>query len=193
VSEDSRQHEPAPAPEADSETAPATDEAPPKGFMAMLRGLLQLDDSPESIALGTSLGIFIALTPTVGIQMILVTVVNTIFRANRLAGLVMVYISNPITMLPIYWFDYQVGRLLLERPGISRGEFEKIFLLRGPNLLTKLQSFVENLATFSFDVAGPLFLGGVVIGIIFALPAYPLTLRLIRQRRARKRAGEVQP
>lgn len=151
---------------------------------AFFARILQIDDAPEKVALGVALGVFVGMTPTVGIQMIIVAIVNTIFRANRLAGVLMVYISNPFTMLPIYWFDYQVGRLFLGSPSIAREDFEKIFALEGSNLFAKLASFVENLAVFSWDVAGPLFLGGVIVGAALGLPSYPLTLTLIRRYRS---------
>ena len=38
----------------------------------LLRHILLLDDSAHSIALGTAVGMTIGLTPTVGVQMILV-------------------------------------------------------------------------------------------------------------------------
>lgn len=176
-----------PATDSRTETdAPPAKKGPWRRTVDVFRQILQIDDTPESIARGVALGVFIAMTPTVGIQMIIVTIVNTICRANRLAGLVMVYISNPVTMLPIYWFDYQVGRLILGQKSISHSQFEKIFELRGPNLVARLQSFVENLAQFSFDVAGPLFLGGIIVGLVCGIPAYPLTLAILRRHRARK-------
>jgi uncharacterized protein len=172
---------------------PKSEEEPsPRGlrrFFAIFRRILQIDDSPESIALGVALGIFIAMTPTVGIQMILVVIVHTIVKANRMSGIAMCYISNPFTMLPIYWFDYQVGRFFLGQATIKRETFDKIFQLEGPNILVQLQSFVENLARFSWDVAGPLCLGGLIVGAFCGLPAYPITLRLIRRHRANKAAA----
>lgn len=153
------------------------------------RWLLQLDDSSESIARGLALGIFVGMTPTVGIQMGIVAIVNTLAKANRMAGVAMVYISNPLTMIPIYWFDYQIGRWILGQPdSIDRAAFERIFRLEGPNLYAKLQDFVIQLAQFSWEVAGPLFLGGFVLGAALGLMSYPLALRMIRRYR-----GETSP
>ena len=71
------------------------------------------------VAGGVAMGIIIAMTPTVGIQMILVVIIHTIIRVNRLAGIIMVYISNPLTLIPIYWLDYVVGSIALNRKFIS--------------------------------------------------------------------------
>ena len=84
----------------------------------LLRAILMLDGSPHSIALGTAIGMFIALTPTVGIQMLIVIgfafLVRPLFRFNKMAALMTVYISNPLTVVPLYWFNYKVGTIFLE-------------------------------------------------------------------------------
>lgn len=67
----------------------------------LLRSILMLDDSAHSIALGTAIGMFIALTPTVGIQMLMVLCVafltRPFFKFNQVASLITVYVSNPLT------------------------------------------------------------------------------------------------
>ena len=68
--------------------------------------ILHINDTPEAIALGAAVGMFIGMTPTVGIQMVLMVIVGTVIRANRLAGVAMVYVSNPFTVLPIYWLAW---------------------------------------------------------------------------------------
>ena len=70
-------------------------------FARMFRSILMLEDTPHSIALGTAIGLFIAWTPTVGIHMILVVSLALFLRANKVAGLIAVYISNPLTLAPI--------------------------------------------------------------------------------------------
>ena len=100
-------------------------------YRKIITTVLHINDTPEAVALGVGLGIFIAMTPTVGLQMTLVLVIHTLFRANRLAGLVMVYISNPFTLVPIYWLDYMVGSVVLRHPLYSYEEFaERARLIR---------------------------------------------------------------
>lgn len=154
----------------------------------LFRRILQLDDSPESIARGVALGVFVSMTPFVGMQMIIVAALNTVLKANRIAGLTMTYIANPLTFLPIYWADYQVGRVLLGQDSIPKERFETIFELRGSNLIARSLSFFENLGEFSWDVGGPLILGSVIVGFICALPSYPVTLWISRRHQARKAA-----
>ena len=78
-------------------------------YRKLIVRLLELDDTPKEIARGIAIGVFIAMTPTVGIQMITIALVCTIFHGNRLAGVSMAWISNPLTIVPIYWLDYVIG------------------------------------------------------------------------------------
>ena len=87
------------------------------GPLTLLRRILMLDDTPHSIAMGVTVGMFIGITPTVGIQMVLVMLLAALtwrfFQFNRMAALLTVYVSNPITTLPIYYFNYKVGTPLV--------------------------------------------------------------------------------
>ena len=90
-----------------------------------VKRFLHINDTPESIALGAAVGMFIGMTPTVGFQMLIMIVVGTVIRANRIAGVAMVYVSNPFTVLPIYWLDYLVGSTLLRWDTLTYAMFEE--------------------------------------------------------------------
>lgn len=161
-------------------------------YRRFVHRILQINDTPESIALGTAVGIWLAMTPTVGIQMILMIIIGTVVRANRLAGIVMVYISNPLTLVPIYWGDYWLGSVLMGQETVTRAAFEE-------DLNQILRLFNEQGAWDSLRYAidaklkifVPMMVGGSVLGAVLAAPAYPLTLRVVRahqRRKARKAA-----
>ena len=78
-------------------------------FRRMWRAIVSLHGEPEDIALGAAIGVFIAFTPTVGFQMILGAFVATVFRANRPAAMIPAWITNPVTIPPIYAFTYWLG------------------------------------------------------------------------------------
>src|SRR5262245_19861478 len=81
----------------------------------LVQSILSLQDTEHSIALGTAIGLFVAWTPTVGIHMILVVGLTLLLRANKVAGLIAVYLSNPFTIVPMYWIDYWLGALVLDQ------------------------------------------------------------------------------
>lgn len=142
---------------------------------AVLRHILTLDDTAHSVALGTAIGMFIGMTPTVGIQMALVFLVSflvsPLFRFNRVAALVTVYISNPLTVLPIYWFNYQVGLSFVS----GSATWETFSQSLGPQ--SEL-SWWQQIRWLSLEVGMPLIVGSLVVAVVCALISYPTVIWL---------------
>ena len=87
--------------------------------------LMMLNDTPHSIAMGVAVGFFIALTPTVGVQMVLIVLLSLFIRCNRTSGLPMAWVTNPFTMAPIFYFNYWVGTLILRIEPAHLSDFKK--------------------------------------------------------------------
>ena len=74
----------------------------------------------SEIALGVSVGVFWGLTPTVGAQMYIVflqwilhkTFIRFKFDLNL--AIAMVWISNPLTVFPLYFLFYTTGELITD-------------------------------------------------------------------------------
>lgn len=148
----------------------------------------QLNDSPQSVSRGVGLGLFVAFTPTVGIQMPIVLLVNTLCRANRLVGVALVWLTNPITVIPVYWWSYLVGCAVLRRETIGFRDFSALFVTESPNVLSGFSEFVGNVARLGLDILGPLTLGGCLTGTILGVIGYVVTLWLLnKEREARDR------
>ncbi|MGK2905529.1 MAG: DUF2062 domain-containing protein [Desulfuromonadales bacterium] len=122
-----------------------------------LRGL------PEEIAKGVALGIFIGMTPTFGVQMAIALFLAYLLRENRLAALLGVWVTNPVTAPFIYAIEYEMGRILL---GLPRAHL--------PMELT-----VKAYTDLGWNVLAPLWLGGTLAGLILGSLSYFLTLRLV--------------
>ena len=75
--------------------------------------VLSLDDTPHRIALGVAIGMFVTWTPTIGFQMLLTVGLSWLFRANKIVGVPFVWISNPLTIIPIYLPAYYIGCWIL--------------------------------------------------------------------------------
>lgn len=122
-----------------------------------LRGL------PEEIAKGVALGIFIGMTPTFGFQMAIALFFAYLLKENRLAAILGVWITNPITAPFIYAIEYEMGRILMSLPRVHL-----------PVELT-----VKAYAELGWDILFPMWLGGIISGLILGTLAYYLTLRVI--------------
>ena len=74
-------------------------------------GSLHIDEF--ALARGVSLGLFVGLTPTVGIQTAMMIVGSLAFRANFPAAFVVSFVSNPVTMAPLYYGFNRLGQWMM--------------------------------------------------------------------------------
>ena len=116
-------------------------------------------------------GIWISMLPIVGIQMIVVFFVSLLVRANLPLIVALQWISNPLTMGPIYFADYKIGMILINLMGFK---YPKNSLL-SRNYDWSEFSMKELLRLL--DTFPPMFLGGSVLGIfmgVFAVFLYKI-------------------
>ncbi len=124
---------------------------------------LRIRATPDDIAKGFALGVFIGMSPTFGLQMILAILLAMLLKENKIAAAIGVWITNPITAPLIYALEYETGRLLL---GMEHARLPREFTF-------------DALMSLSWKVIGPLGLGSLIYGILCAGVSYALVLRLI--------------
>jgi uncharacterized protein (DUF2062 family) len=130
--------------------------------------LVRLQGSPQALARGLACGVFAGLFPFFGSQTVLALLLAVLFRGNKILAAVGPWISNPFTSVPIYVFNFQVGKWLLN----DRSSTE-----------LSLQSW-QDVKELGIEIIWPLFVGCVVVGSICAILSYFLGLWLIRRVRA---------
>ncbi len=146
--------------------------------------ILHTDDTPSRIARGVAIGVFIAWLPLIGLQMLLVLGLSFIFRANKVAGLPLVWISNPFTLGPIYYPSYLLGSALLRSQTVNMASLERRFA-EFSSLSWSLR--LRECADLLFgDIFYPTLIGSVVIGAVLALGSYFLTIRAVKRHRRRR-------
>lgn len=111
------------------------------------------------------IGIFVAFIP-MPFQMLLAAALAIWFNCNLPISIALVWITNPLTMPPIFYCTYRVGAFLLNRPA-SNVEF---------------QLSAEWLSTKLVDIGVPLYFGSVVCGTLLGIIAYGLIQFLWRRK-----------
>jgi uncharacterized protein len=146
--------------------------------------LLAIRDTPEAIAGGVAIGIFIGFTPLVGLKTVLTILFAWLTRSNILAAVVASAAHDILwpVMPVIFRWEYDVGYLLLSQPHQLPPRLNVTHLgirswLNWPNLLT---------------VGKPLLIGSFVCSTPFGLLSYLFTKRLIIRHR-RKKQAHAQP
>jgi len=154
-------------------------------FYRAMRSVVTLHGSPEAIALGTAIGVFIAFTPTVGFQMALGAFFATLVGANRPAAMIPAWITNPLTIPPVFAFTYWLGSFIW--PGPSVDEVYRRLVIAVRNLshygFHEIHKQFAEFFLIGVDIYVAMFIGGVIVGGVCAAVSYPLTLWAVRRYR----------
>ena len=134
--------------------------------------LIRLRGHPHELALGMAFGIFMGMTPTLPFHTIGAIALALAFKASKITAAIGTLICNPLTIYFIYNYCYKIGSLILGLDhntkflspvveAINHGEFFNIIttILGGGGM-----------------VVVAFLLGGIVLGIVFAVPSYGIFL-----------------
>jgi len=157
--------------------------------------ILGVADTPQRIAFGVFLGCVVAFTPTIGLQIVLYVAIATVLRANKVSGIPILFISNPVTAVPLYWFCWWVGALVMhggvpqelmdrEELASSLGQGAAASSDWSSQILTL--DFWKALGSTLASMGAELWVGSLILGVLAGLLAYPFTVFSVRvYRRAR--------
>lgn len=138
--------------------------------------LKRLRGKPKKIAMGLAVGVFAGCFPFFGIQTLLGIILATIFRGSKVAAIAGTWVSNPITYLPIYIFNYKVGKFLL-------GVKDSLVLPLDKESLASFENFKELGSSFVLV----LLTGCLVVGLIAACITYFYGLSILERWRNRRK------
>ncbi len=148
----------------------------------------------SELGLASAVGLVWALTPLGGIQMILVTINWAIFRIFRLhfhlvIGVARVWLSNPLSMVPLNYSFYITGYYFLSRIGVeltpvSASAFSVVLDESAAMSMTDgLWHWVDFMIV---QLGWPMLIGGFVMGVPFSIAGYPITVYFVKRFRKRK-------
>lgn len=80
----------------------------------------------KKVVVGVLIGIFVSFLP-MPFQMVLSAFLAIIFSANLAISVVLVFISNPITMPPLFYLEYELGNLILKPEVIIEFNFDSMY------------------------------------------------------------------
>ena len=123
-------------------------------YRKILSFFLHQNGSPFYNAKGVAVGVFSGCFPFFGFQTLLGLFLARVTKGNLVLAAIGTWISNPLTYVPLYYFNYKVGTILLKNPTDS-------FLDK--NLL--INDLWKQGSMFSLR----LILGSSFVGLFFAL------------------------
>ena len=147
--------------------------SPRQGLRGFIQWLRRQEGSPSHQARGLAIGVFIGCLPIFGVQILISVAVASALRGNRFLAVAGTWISNPLTTLPLFWVNYQLGTLLMG-PGPAW------------SLLKELTP--KSLGQLGWAFSSRLLLGSVVVGALIAAATGVACWRWLEHRRRRQTA-----
>jgi len=136
----------------------------------------------RSVSGGLFLGLFVALTPTIPFQMLIVTFGAIYWKVNLPIALAACWITNPFTVIPIYGAAMKLGSSIVHMFGF----LSDIFIMY--NVEAKYARFIQQTIY--------LWIGSLVISLVTATSAslairmfWNAIYRFVHTKRSRKKAG----
>ena len=134
-----------------------------------LQWLWAQEGTPGQRARGLAAGVFCGCFPFFGLQIVVSVGVASLLKGNHLLAAAGTLVSNPLTYIPLYWFNYLVGDQLL---GAS-GSADSLSAIKRSNLWLQGWDFTQRIL-----------LGSTLVGLILAIVSGLIAYKLFQRRRA---------
>jgi uncharacterized protein (DUF2062 family) len=130
---------------------------------------IEIRGEPREVALGFALGIFIGMTPTIGVQTPIAIFFAALFKWSKLSAAVGVWISNPLTAPIIYGVAYITGAKFLH--------LDPVFNMPLSPTWSTLKAMLLK-APLAFEA---MTVGGAIIGVPLAVISYYLAYAAVEK------------
>ncbi|MFO7809818.1 MAG: DUF2062 domain-containing protein [Candidatus Delongbacteria bacterium] len=142
------------------------------------------EDSPENIAHGFAIGIFIGFLPVIPFQTLFTLLICTIFKTNKLAGVIgSTAITNPFSAMPVFYAQHFLGRIFILND-FSYERFNQLFIHFS---LSNINEVGKDIITMFKMVS----IGGIILGIILYPVMYYISKTYIIKFRTRIREKKL--
>ena len=122
-------------------------------YKKILSLFLKQNGSPFFNAKGVAVGVFCGCFPFFGFQTLLGLFLAKVAKGNLFLAAIGTWISNPFTYVPLYFFNYKVGSLLLKN---------------SPNIIFDKDLMIEELWEQGSVFSSRLILGSAIVGFLLA-------------------------
>ena len=136
-------------------------------YKKILSLFLQQTGSPFFNAKGIAIGVFSGCFPFFGVQTLFGIFLAKLAKGNIFLAAIGTWISNPLTYVPLYYFNYKVG---------------KFFFKNSPNIIQKdlvLNDIWKQGSIFSVQ----LIVGSCFVGLFFALISGGIVFLLYKRKK----------
>lgn len=139
-------------------------------YKKIITKLLSFKQSPAKIAFSVALGVFLGLLLPIGFQAVVATPLALLLECNIVLTLTSTFITNPLTIVPIYYLIIKTGEILTNT-SINYTSFQNF--VSNPSFQKFWELGTESLIVF--------FTGSFILGLITAIITYFTVYFILRR------------
>lgn len=141
-------------------------------FIDKFRAIFKVKDSPHRIAMAFAIGVFMGISPLLGLHYIGGFFLAWIFRLNKLVTLIGVSVNNPWTIVPISTFSVWIGaRMMGIKQVLPEVDWKSITLTSIVSRFADMDSFIILIKQIMPLIAA-FFVGSFAVCIVSAIASY---------------------
>jgi uncharacterized protein (DUF2062 family) len=148
-------------------------------FKNKFRAIFQLKETPHRIALAFAFGVFVGISPFLGLHYAGGIFVAWLFRLNKLVAIIGISVSNPWTIVPISSFAVWLGAKILNikqvLPDVDWTSISLSGIISRFSDMDNLLNLINRLMPF----LKAFFAGSFILCTISAILSYFIILKLI--------------
>jgi hypothetical protein len=138
----------------------------------VLKHVLHTNDTPHAIALGTSLAMFVAFLPLIGLQTVISMGLAALLRANKAVCIPIVWLTNPVTAPPIFFGCFLLGRAVLGGDGTGDADAVLARLEAKPAATFWQPAYWYDWIAKLWQVGLELWVGSLIVATVLAVASY---------------------
>ncbi len=147
-----------------------------KKYWQRLRAIMVRDSlSPERVAAGWALGMFVGCTIPFGFQLIVSVPLALVFKVSKIGATIGTLITNPVTIFIIYPIQTWAANIIFFGGSLS---FDR---------LMNMQWTWQSVRNLGIDAVLSFFIGGLILAIILSPITYLAVKRIVIKYRSRRR------
>ncbi|MDY6881808.1 MAG: DUF2062 domain-containing protein [Desulfatiglans sp.] len=139
---------------------------------------LRLRGQPEELALGMAFGVFAGMMPIMPFQTAVAVTLAIFFKGSKITAAIGTWISNPLNLYLVYFYNFKLGAFLLGIPKKSAGFSAIMAAIRSGE---EAMVVVGELMSVGGTTAMAFLVGGVVMGTLTSIPTYLFFLYSFRR------------
>lgn len=155
---------------------------------------LRLRGEPHELALGMAFGVFAGMMPIIPFQIALAITMALFFKASKITAALGTWVSNPLNWYFLYLYSYKIGAYII---GVEEGRATLFSVMDSISRGAEMSVIWGKLLSSSMTLVSSLLIGGLIMGIVAAVPTYFISLKVFlkirewRQERKTKKATRL--